>query len=226
MISQLTGKIIQAERRKKDSIALVDIHGVVYEIFIPSGLVDEIKEKINHAKKNNTDGILTFYTVHYIEGGMGGGPLTPRLIGFLDPLDRDFFELFTSVSGFGVRTALKAMVVPINEIARSIENSDEIRLDQLPEIGLSTAKKIIAELKGKMAKFALMKESKPLTSKSQVSIDMKEEALAVLMQLQYSKAESERLIEKAFMKNKKIKDSEELISEIFKTVGGDLSPNQ
>ena len=151
MISQLTGKIIQAERRKRDSIALLDINGVVYEIFIPSGLVDEIKNKINQAKKNNADGILTFYTVHYIEGGMGGGSLTPRLIGFLDPLDRDFFELFTSVSGFGVRTALKAMVVPINEIARAIENSDEIRLDQLPEIGLSTAKKIVAELKGKIA---------------------------------------------------------------------------
>ncbi len=216
MISQLTGKIVQAERRKKDSIALLDINGIVYEMFIPSGLVEEIKEKINKAKRENIDGKLTFFTVHYIEGGMGGGPLTPRLIGFLDPLDRDFFELFTSVSGLGVRTALKAMVVPINEIARAIENADELRLDALPEIGLSTAKKIIAELKGKMAKFALMKESKPLTAKSQTEIDLKEEALIVLTQLQYSRMEAERMIEKAFVRNKKIKDAEELIAEVFK----------
>ena len=216
MISQLTGKIVQAERRKKDSIALLDINGVVYEMFIPSGLVEEIKEKINKAKRENIECKLTFYTVHYIEGGMGGGPLTPRLIGFLDPLDRDFFELFTSVSGLGVRTALKAMVVPINEIARAIENADELRLDALPEIGLATAKKIIAELKGKMAKFALMKESKPLTAKSQTEIDLKEEALIVLTQLQYSRMEAERMIEKAFVRNKKIKDAEELIAEVFK----------
>lgn len=216
MISQLTGKIVQAERRKKDSIALLDINGVVYEMFIPSGLVEEIKEKINKAKRENSDGKLTFFTVHYIEGGMGGGPLTPRLIGFLDPLDRDFFELFTSVSGLGVRTALKAMITPINEIARAIENADELRLDALPEIGLATAKKIIAELKGKMAKFALMKESKPLTAKSQTEIDLKEEALIVLTQLQYSRMEAERMIEKAFVRNKKIKDAEELIAEVFK----------
>ena len=220
MISQLTGKIVQAERRKKDSIALLDINGIVYEMFIPSGLVEEIKEKINKAKRENTDGKLTFFTVHYIEGGMGGGPLTPRLIGFLDPLDRDFFELFTSVSGLGVRTALKAMVVPINEIARAIENADELRLDALPEIGLATAKKIIAELKGKMAKFALMKESKPLTAKSQTEIDLKEEALIVLTQLQYSRMEAERMIEKAFVRNKKIKDAEELIAEVFKQTTG------
>ena len=216
MISQLTGKIAQVERRKKDSIALLDINGVVYEIFIPSGLVDVIKEKINEAKKNKTDGKMTFYTVHYIEGGMGGGPMIPRLIGFLDPLDRDFFELFTSVSGLGVRTALKAMVVPINDIARSIENADEIRLDGLPEIGLATAKKIVAELQGKMAKFALMKESKPLTAKSQTELDLKEEALVVLLQLQYSKMEAERMIDKALSRNKKIKDAEELIAEVFK----------
>jgi len=216
MISQVIGKVIQAERRKKDSIALLEINGIVYELFIPSGLVDEIKIKINQAKQDNKDGKMTFYTVHYIEGGMGGGPLTPRLIGFLDPLDRDFFELFTSVSGLGVRTALKAMVVPINEISRAIENADELRLDALPEIGLATAKKIIAELKGKMAKFALMKESKPLTAKSQTEIDLKEEGLIVLTQLQYSRTEAERMIEKAFIRNKKIKDVEELITEVFK----------
>ena len=66
MISQLSGKIVQVDRRKKDSIALLDINGVVYELFIPSGLVDIIREKINQSKKDSTDGKLTFYTVHYI----------------------------------------------------------------------------------------------------------------------------------------------------------------
>jgi hypothetical protein len=31
---------------------------------------------------------LTFYTIDYIDGAVGGGRLTPKLVGFLDPLDR------------------------------------------------------------------------------------------------------------------------------------------
>lgn len=223
MINQLTGNILQVDRRKKDNIALLEINGIVYEIYIPSGLLDSIRYKIEQKKDNPINGKLTFYTVHYIEGGMGAGPMIPRLVGFLDPLDRDFFELFTSVSGLGVRTALKAMVIPINEIARAIETNNELQLDDLPEIGAATARKIIAELKGKMAKFALMKSSKALTSRTSSEQIFKTEAMTVLLQLQYSKMDAERLIENVLAKNRKIKDTEELIAEIFRSIGEQIS---
>ena len=42
--------------------------------------------------------------------------MTPRLIGFLDPLDREFFEAFTTVPGVGFMKALKCLVRPMSEL--------------------------------------------------------------------------------------------------------------
>ena len=52
------------------------------------------------------------------------GRMTPRLIGFLSEVEREFFELFCSVDGVGVRKALRAMVRPVKEVAVAIEEQD------------------------------------------------------------------------------------------------------
>ena len=52
------------------------------------------------------------HTIDYIEGNPQGGRLTPRLIGFLTEPERQFFDLFCSVDGVGVKKALRAMVRP------------------------------------------------------------------------------------------------------------------
>jgi Holliday junction DNA helicase RuvA len=216
MIRQITGQLIDIEQKKKDYVALVQLGGITYELYIPGGMADKLKAIAAQHLKENTPAIITLHTIHYLEGNMGGGPMIPRLVGFLDSFDRDFFELFSSVGGLGIKTALKAMVVPVNDIARAIEQEDAAWLDALPEIGAATAKKIIAELKGKMAKFALMKNSPTAAPPDFMALDIREEALSVLLQLQYNKSEAEMMIQKALARNKKIKDSEALIAEIFK----------
>ena len=77
------------------------------------------------------------------------------------------------------------------------------------------AEKIIAELSGKMARFALSKGEHPLTSVGKEESDLSSEAVEVLMQLQYSKAVAEEMVQKALMANPKIKNSNALISVIF-----------
>jgi Holliday junction resolvasome RuvABC DNA-binding subunit len=67
-----------------------------------------------------------------------------------------------------------------------------------------------------MAKFALMKNSPTAAPPDFMALDIREEALSVLLQLQYNKSEAEMMIQKALARNKKIKDSEALIAEIFK----------
>ncbi len=216
MIRQITGQLLSIEQKKKDHIALVEIGGITYELFIPGGLADRLKTMAGQPTKDKKTVPVTFHTIHYLEGSMAGGPIIPRLVGFLDPFDREFFELFSSVGGLGVRTALKAMVTPVSDIARAIEQEDTTWLDALPEIGAATAKKIIAELKGKMAKFALMKDISTIEPIEPMELDIKQEALEVLLQLQYNKSEAELMIQKALTRNKKIKDSEALIAEVFK----------
>ena len=53
---------------------------------------------------------------------------------------------------------MKALVLPIPQIARAIEERDSKTLESLKGIGKRTADKIIATLQGKVGKFALMRE--------------------------------------------------------------------
>ncbi|MGZ8739561.1 MAG: helix-hairpin-helix domain-containing protein, partial [Gaiellaceae bacterium] len=52
---------------------------------------------------------------------------------------------------------LSSMILSVSDFARAIENEDIPTLKGLPEIGPATAKRIIAELKGKkLVKFMLL----------------------------------------------------------------------
>src|SRR5262245_25164417 len=102
--------------------------------------------------------IVALHTIFYIEGNAMGGRLWPRLIGFLSPIDREFFETFCSVDGVGVRKALRAMVRPVRELARTIQDQDVKMLATFPGIGEATAERIVAKLRRKVGKFALRRE--------------------------------------------------------------------
>ena len=84
------------------------------------------------------------------------GRMVPRLIGFLSPIDREFFDTFCSVDGVGVRKALRAMVRPVRELARTIEDQDVKMLATYPGIGEAMAERIVAKLRRKVGKFALI----------------------------------------------------------------------
>jgi holliday junction DNA helicase RuvA len=82
--------------------------------------------------------------------------MSPRLVGFLSPIDREFFEIFCSVDGVGVRKALRAMVRPTRELARTIQEQDVKTLATYPGIGEAMAERIVAKLRRKVGKYALI----------------------------------------------------------------------
>ena len=82
--------------------------------------------------------------------------LVPRLVGFLSALDREFFDIFCSVDGVGARKALRAMVRPVRDLARTIQDQDVKLLSTFPGIGEATAERIVAKLRRKVGKFALI----------------------------------------------------------------------
>jgi len=92
--------------------------------------------------------------MEYYEGTLGGGNLIPRMVGFLTSAERDFFTRFISVKGMGIKKGLRALNIPIANIAAAIENGDEKTLLSLPAVGKRMAQQIIAELKGKLQAFA------------------------------------------------------------------------
>ena len=192
--------------------ALVEVNGLTYGVLISR----ELMERLITGGKVGQEVIL--HTMQYIEGNVGMGNLLPRLVGFLSKADLEFFTLLISVQGLGVKKALRALVVPVKDVAKAIELNDVETLKRLPEIGNKTAQKIVMELKGKVAKFAFLPEEE--IPEAYGTSDMAEEyvveAYQILLQLQYSDNEAREMIRRTAKAVPEINTSEELIQEIFK----------
>ena len=117
--------------------------------------------------------------------------IVPLMVGFPDRRDREFFEKFISVSGVGVRAAVKALQQPPERIASAIAAEDYQYLTTLPGIGKKRARQIVAGLHGQMQKMYGDFTSSPVTEGAGA------EARAVLGQLGVSAAEAQRLIDEA-----------------------------
>ena len=214
MISQITGSVIEVG---ENSVMLLT-DSIAYEVFVPGSILNHYRKNKNGAAQKETE---TFYTIQYIEGASGHGNQFMRLVGFKRRVEKEFFQLYTSVEGIGYKTALKSLVFPIQKIALAIETSDLATLKKLPHIGSRTAEKMVATLKGRMQKFALDLKSEPLTAgRESAGDDLHSEVVQVLRQVGYGDSECSLLIDKALRSNPKIKTAEEMIQEIFRMKSG------
>ena len=202
MIAQISGKIVQ----KKNNCVILETHSICYEVLIPSIIMSRLDEFIQ-------DEHLKLITYHYFQSEPSKS--IPILIGFINEVEKEFFELFITVSGIGPRAALKAIKIPISSIAKGINDGDVSLLCSLPGIGKQRAKEIIAKLQGKMGKFGLIKDTQAQV-KTQIREDIKKEALEILSQLQYKKHEAKEMIEKAINRCSDIKSTEELLNEVYR----------
>src|SRR5579863_1793724 len=170
MISALTGELKKVE---EDRIHL-QVGPMLFELLIPAVDVTLLQAGIGQE--------MTFHTVFYLEGDSSGGNIEPRLVGFLRPDDRAFFNLFITVKGIGPKKALRALVLPTGEIAQAIESKDTRYLCQLPQIGKRLAELIVAELAGKAGEFAAVPQGGGRTTFSPARrTPAEEDAIAVLV---------------------------------------------
>jgi len=211
VIAKITGTVDEIH---EGSITL-DVGGMGYEVLVPSGLALKLRQ---HGAEGTG---LTLHTIEYIEGGTAGGAMVPRILGFPDAMDREFFRLLTSVKGFGPKKALRSLAISTRRFALAIEEGNYGALSELPEIGRRSAEKIVAELRGKCQKFALMREGEPIEAAAGIEPDVRSETMQVLTgQLQYSAPEAEMMIQKATAGGRKFETSQDLISEIFRVMSG------
>jgi len=203
MIARICGKIIE----KGANFLLIDINGISYKVFIPLTVMQRLDEN------TSDDGRISLVTYHYFQVEPSKG--TPVLIGFLNEVEKEFFEVFITVSGIGPRAALKALNKPISQVVRAIDDGDTDFLQSLPGIGQQRAKEIVAKLQNKLGKFGLIQDERAKEQKAK-TIDIVEEALAVLMQLEYKKSEASAMIKKALERASNIETTEELLNEVYK----------
>lgn len=210
MISHISGKI----RKTKESSVIVDVNGISYEVMVPQAVM----RSIDRAKSQ--DGSISLITYHYYQ--MDPSRAIPVLVGFLNEIEKEFFEQFIKVSGVGPKAACRALTVSFSQIADAIDKGDMALLKTLPGIGEQKAREIIAKLQGKVGKFCLIQDrfgdDIPM-----IKEDIKEEALNVLIQLQYKRTEAKEMIEKAIQRNTKVSSCEEILNEVYKGSKGKVN---
>jgi Holliday junction DNA helicase RuvA len=206
MIARIEGKLIKLA----SETALVQVGDIAYEVMLPGYCVNALSDKVG------SDIVLC--TMQYYEGSPGGGNLVPRMVGFLNSSERDFFTRFIGVKGMGMRKALKAFSMPPGTIAAAIEDGDSKMLLSLPGVGKRMAEQIVAELKGKMQAFAFAGGAE--RKEQAVYRPFQVETLEILVAWGERRSEAIELIELACRKYPQIKTAEELVPVVYRLKQG------
>src|SRR5919108_4981308 len=144
MITKITGVL----NRVLDEEVRLQVGPLEYQVLVPEFVRRQVQTRIGQE--------VTLHTSEYLDGNPMQGRVVPRLIGFQTEAELEFFELFCTVDKVGVRKALKALARPVRDIADAIQRQDTKWLTALPGIGAATAEQIVATLRRKVTKFALM----------------------------------------------------------------------
>lgn len=204
MITRISGKLIELGAVE----ATIEVGPFEYQVLVPDFVRRRLQESIGQP--------VSLRTIQYIDGNVQkGGRLTPRLIGFLSDAEREFFDLICSVDGLGVKKALMAMVRPVRDVAAAIEEQDAKTLTTLPGIGPAVADRIIAKLRRKMTRFALMPD-RDLPADQQSKPDVIAEGYEALVALGHTPSDARKKIEAAVESKGKFKSVEELINEVYR----------
>jgi len=205
MISRITGKLT----RLNGLDAYLEVGAIEYHVFVPEFVRRQLQSQINQP--------VSLRTIDYIEGNpQKGGRMVPRLIGFQHDAELEFFEVFCSVDGVGVKKALNAMVRPVRDVALAIEEQDTRTLASLPGIGPAMAERIVAKLRRKMTRFALMVDRAGPAAASDTEHDIIRDGHDALVAVGHSPADARDKIERVLRVHGKFKSVDELIQAIYK----------
>ena len=205
MISRLCGTLVE----RREGTVLLEAGGVTYEVLVPASILRALDRYLQ------PDGRIQLVTYHYHH--VEPSRAVPILVGFMNEIEREFFERFITVSGIGPKAAVRALKQPIPLIARAIDDGNLEVLRSLPGIGPQRAKEIVAKLQGKVGKYALIPDgegaAEPVAGGAP---DAAAEALEVLLQLQYKKPEAQAMVKNAMARNSALSTAEEILNEVYK----------
>ncbi|HTV41462.1 MAG TPA: Holliday junction branch migration protein RuvA [Candidatus Sulfotelmatobacter sp.] len=133
MITFLNGKLVEALPTQ----AIVDVHGVGYEVLIPLSSFDKLPHPGADVK------LLTQLVVRED---------AHVLYGFMSSAERDLFRLLiNTVSGIGPKIALNILSgISVTAFRGAVANGDVKSLSQISGVGKKTAERIVVELRDKI----------------------------------------------------------------------------
>jgi holliday junction DNA helicase RuvA len=202
LITRITGRLIELD----GEAATIEAGAFEYEVYVPEFVRRQLQKSLGET--------VRLRTIEYLEGNPQKGRMIPRMVGFTSDAERQFFDLVCSVDGVGVKKALRAMIRPVREVATAIEESDVKTLSTLPGVGGAVAERIVAKLRRKMAKFALLVGEEwgdEATPKS----DLAAECHGALVALGHTERDAREKVETLLETGKKFKSVDEMLRAIY-----------
>lgn len=131
MIAHIRGKV----EEKFSSSLIIDVHGVGYEITVPTPDFDNINLGEEHK----------FYTYHSIREN------AEELYGFSSLAAKKIFELLISVQGIGPKAAIAILsLAEAEEVRNAIANADAVFISKASGVGKKSAERVIVDLSDKV----------------------------------------------------------------------------
>ena len=192
MISYIRGTLAE----KNEDSAVVEAHGVGYQIFVPVPVLSELPPLGESVK------IYTYFSVR--EDGMS-------LFGFLSRQDLAMFKQLIGINGIGPKSALGILSALRPDVLRmAVASGDAKTISRAPGVGPKTAQRIILDLKDKIRPEDVLagglEESLAVPEEISGVGQAGKEAVEALTALGYSAAEAAGAV-------KKVKITEEMMAE-------------
>ncbi len=170
MIAQVSGRLAA---RYADRVLVQTPGGVGYELVVPTSVMERLPAL----------GESVTFTTELVVREDGWA-----LYGFLDPVERQFFQRVTSVSGVGPRLAVALMsALGVARGARAITERNIGLLSSVSGIGKKTAERLVLELTDKIAEFTQADGAAPVGGAADT-------ARKALERLGYSGVEADRAL--------------------------------
>ena len=177
---------------------IVDVNGVGYRVTISE------KNRKSIAKPGLAVKLYTHYSMNPRDGNI-------ELYGFATPEELNFFELLTTISGIGPKSA-QAILSSANlqQLQLGIIKGDDVYLSKVAGIGTKTAQRLVLELKNKILNADLgVEANRELGSNS--------DTIEALVALGYSHYQARDAIKAVSASSKTTEDK---IKEALKFLGG------
>jgi Holliday junction DNA helicase RuvA len=182
---------------------VVEAAGVGYEVLLPGAVAAQLDGA------RDGDDVALVISYHLIAAP---SRITPLLVGFTNDVEKEFFEQFITVAGFGPKAAARALTLPFARVAQAIIEEDAAALTRLPGVGRKRAEDIIHQLKGKVAAAAFCRE---VAAAPRPQLPAVQEAAEVLAQLGYGRAEVEELLNAVAAEARECATAEEVLARVY-----------
>lgn len=153
---------------------VVEVSGVGFQVFVPKTLLEEAGEVGRE--------VQLFTHLHVRENEL-------TLYGFASDDELALFRLLQTVSGVGPKAALSVLsTLPPDRLRLALAEEDAVALSRVPGIGAKTAKKLVFDLKDKVA--AELAGGVPLPALTSIDVDL----IAALTGMGFSLTEAQDAI--------------------------------